>query len=130
MYTEDTIRHFKDIPLVLGATPEEVKTAIARLRDEKYPRAFIIKALDEHVFSIRHMKGTFSVVGLMINTVRKAQRLERKKLEWSKPSGNPVRDRLLEVGKYNPFSPDYIGDVIERREYPKHRPRFRTWGDI
>jgi hypothetical protein len=126
----DTIKHFKDIPEALGTTPGEAKRAIKLLRDEKYPKAFIIKALDEHIFIIRRQKEKMPITGLMIETVRKAQRLERKKIEWSKPNGNPVRDRLLEVGKYNPFSPDYVGDVIERREYPKHRPRFRTWGDI
>jgi hypothetical protein len=124
------IERLKEIPEVLHATPEETIRALKILRSENFKRSFIIKALDEHVATILHMKKKLSVIGLMIETVRRAQRLERKKIEWSKPNGNPVRDRLLEVGKYNPFSPDYVGDVIERREYPKHRPRFRTWGDI
>lgn len=127
---KNDIKRFKDIPEVLSITPEEAIRALKILRGESFKRSFIIKALDEHVATIRRFAKKSTVAGQMITTVRKAQRLERMKIEWSKPSGNPVRDRLLEVGKYNPFSPDYVGDVLEKCEYPQHRPRFRTWGDI
>jgi hypothetical protein len=127
---KNDIKRLKEIPEVLSATPEETIRALKILRGESFKRSFIIKALDEHVATIRQFRKKSTVTGQIIAAVRSAERLERKKIEWSKPSGNPVRDRLLEVGKYNPFSPDYVGDVIERREYPKHRPRFRTWGDI
>lgn len=127
---KNDIKRFKDIPEVLPATQEEAIRALKILRSENFKRSFIIKALDEHVATIRRFAKKSTIAGQMVAAVRSAERLERKKIEWSKPSGNPVRDRLLEVGKYNPFSPDYVGDVIERREYPHSRPRFRTWGDI
>jgi hypothetical protein len=127
---KNDIKRLKEIPEVLGATPEETIRALKILRGENFKRSFIIKALDEHVATIRQFRKKSTITGQMVAAVRSAERLERKKVEWNKPSGNPVRDRLLEVGKYNPFSPDYVGDVIKDHPKREFRRRCLSWEDI
>jgi hypothetical protein len=126
------IRHISDIAGAFGVPDEYVDEATRYLRCEGMSEDEICDAVTKNYLFLGNVATqTFSYEMLEVCR-RYAERLPRMS-DPNKPSGNPVRDRLLEVGKYNPSSPFYIGDVIEvkkeRRERRK-KPRFRTWGDI
>ena len=117
------ITSIKEIPEVLEVSKEKTVRALNILRKEKYTKKVIINALNRNILFIRHMKKKQPVIGLLVETVRRQVRLDRNAYGDDKPSGNPVRDRLLEVGRYNPFSPDYVGDIIKNKQplFRKHR---------
>jgi hypothetical protein len=121
--------NYADMKRIFKATDTQIEDALKILEGENVNEKMVVAAANRDYFTLRN--ATYDLfVGMLVNAVHRYQRFLATKDDWTKPNGNPVRDRLLEVGKYNPFSPDYVGDVIERREYPKHSPRFRTWGDI
>lgn len=115
------ISSVKEIPEILGVSPKDTITALGILRKERYTRKDICNAINHNILFIRHMKKKQPIVGLLVETVRRQVRLERNDYGWDNPSDNPVRDRILEVGKYNPFSSEYVGDIIKN-----HEPIFRS----
>lgn len=116
----DKVKRIDEIPFVLDVSEQTVGIALKTLREENYTDSVILDAINRNLSFIRHMKGKQPIVGLLIETVRRQVRMDRDDYGWDKPSGNPVRDRLLEVGKYDPFSPDYVGDIIKN-----HTPIFK-----
>lgn len=111
----ESIVSVKEIPDVLGISKKNTISALNVLRKEKYSRKTICDALNKNILFIRHMKKKQPIVGLLIETVRRQVRMERNVYGWDKPSGNPVRDRLLEVGVYNHYHPDYVDKTLKRR---------------
>ena len=124
----EKITSVKDIPDVLGISKGNAIAALNILRKEKYSRDIICDALNHNILFIRHMKKKMPVVGLIIETVRRQVRMKRNALDWEKPSGNPVRDRILEVGKYNPFDSNYVGDIIKNRQSIWSKRSYRGEG--
>jgi hypothetical protein len=110
------ITSIKEIPEVLEISKGKTAKALNILRKEKYTKKVIINALNRNILFVRHMKNRQPIIGLLVETVRRQVRLDRNEYGYDKPNGNPVRDRLLEVGKYNPFSPDYVGDIIKNKQ--------------
>lgn len=97
----ETIRKLKDISVVLNIHRSHVFTALKVLRSEKYTRKTICDALNRNVNLLRRQRAMGQGAGLIIHTVRNFARFEQNVREWSKPTGNHVRDTLLEVGEDN-----------------------------
>ena len=126
------IKRISDIAKAFGTEEAQVDEAIRYLQCEGMSEHEICEAINEK-YSFLDKVAEQSVFNALLDVCRRyAMNLPRMKRR-NKPSGNPIRDRLLEVGKFDPSSPYYVGDSIEvhkeRRERRK-KPRFRTWGDI
>jgi hypothetical protein len=111
----EKITSVKEIPDALGISKKDSITALKVLKKEKYSRQTICDAVNRNTLFIKHMKKKQPAVGLLIETVRRQVRMDRNAYGWDKPNGNPVRDRLLEVGIYNPYHPDYVDKTLKRR---------------
>lgn len=123
-YEEENISRLKEIPDVINFQQGDVVSALKVLRAERYSRKLIIEAVNRNLNFLSHFKNKkdaktkkaiYPPVGLLIETVRRYERLKRNAYGWDKPNGNPVRDRLLEVGDYDPNSPKYVDKTLKRR---------------
>ena len=115
------IERVKEIPKATGISKKDVITALNVLRKEKYKRKLICEAVNNNINYLQHFKKKMPVVGLLIETVRRYERMKRNAYGWDKPNGNPVRDRLLEVGDYDPWSPNYVDKTLKSRYKGKNR---------
>lgn len=121
---EEDISRLKEIPDAINFKPKDVVSALKVLHKERYSRKLIIEAVNHNLMFLPHFKNKkdkktrkpmFPPVGLLIETVRRYERLKRNAYGWDKPSGNPVRDRLLEVGDYSPDSPNYVDKTLKAK---------------
>jgi bacterioferritin-associated ferredoxin len=129
---ERKIKRIADVAVAFGVSEERVDEAIRYLRCEGISDDEICTAVNENFWFLDKVAKQ-SFFNALLDVCRRYARHLPRMANRNKPSGNPVRDRLLEVGKYDPSSPYYVGNIIEahkeRRERRK-KLRFRAWGDI
>jgi hypothetical protein len=123
-YEEENISRLKEIPDAINFKQSDVVLALMVLHKERYSRKLIIEAINHNLYFLPHFKNKkhartkkaiYPPIGLLIETVRKYERLKRNAYGWDKPNGNPVRDRLLEVGDYDPNSRNYVDKTLKNR---------------
>ena len=126
-YEEENITRLKEIPDAINFDTKDVVATLRTLHKERYSRTMVIEAVNHNLYYLPHFakkkdrkgKKMFPPVGLLIETVRRYERMKRNAYGWDKPSGNPVRDRLLEVGDYDPDSPNYVDKTLKERNKGK-----------
>lgn len=127
-YEEENISRLKEIPDAINFKQSDVVSALRALHTERYSRKLIIEAINHNLHFLPHFKNkkhamtkkaVYPPIGLLIETVRRYERMKRNAYGWDKPNGNPVRDRLLEVGDYDPSSPNYVDKTLRERNKGK-----------
>jgi hypothetical protein len=121
--------NYADMKRIFRVTDTQIEDALKILEGENINEKMVVAAANRDYFTLRNAKYDL-FVGMLVNAVHRYQRFLAIKDDWTKPNGNPVRDRLLEVGKYNPYSPDYVGDVIKDHPKREFRRRCLSWEDI
>lgn len=129
---ERKIKRIADVAVAFGVSEERVDEAIKYLRCEGMSDDEICTTVNDNYFFLDKVTEQ-SFFNALLDVCRKYAGHLPRMANRNKPSGNPIRDRLLEVGKYDPSSPFYVGDIIEAKKERRERrkkPKFRTWGDI
>lgn len=123
------IKRISDIAVAFDVEEAQVDEAVRCLHCESMTDSEICKAVNKNQRGLGFVpKKAF--VTTMLSICRRYLRKQPRMNNPYRESGHPVRDRLLEVGKYNPNSMNYVGDVIKPPSSYVKGAYIRRWCDI
>jgi len=108
------ISNVDDIVRVFEVNEDDVSETVKTLKCEGMNEKDVCIAANRNYISLSHAP-TSQFKESLLQVARLYMRSLLRKEDEDKPSGNPVRDRLLEVGVYNPYHPDYVDKTLKGR---------------
>lgn len=108
------VSNVDDIARVFKVDEDDVAEAVKILKCEGIAEKYICVAANRNYNSLFHAPIKQFKESLLYVS-RLYMRSLMKNYDDDKPSGNPVRDRILEVGVYNPYHPDYVDKTLKGR---------------